>query len=189
MYARAVDEARSRLDELRRDQHERFLLGGLALALAIAATWVVPALALPLFAGGVFVGALGVRALWRRWDLVDRLAGERDAYVISEVLAYAAREATMERRHAAALAIRRTLEEPGVTGEPPGRLLAAELEALAEELDDEALVVDPASAVACTRLLADLAALRAADSRTSPDALRWRVRRIRSGLGTHGLAA
>jgi hypothetical protein len=37
-----------------------------------------------------------VRAVWRRWDLVDRLTGERDAYVISEVLAYASREATME---------------------------------------------------------------------------------------------
>jgi hypothetical protein len=189
MYARAVDEAGSRLEELRRAQHDGLLLGGLALALAIAATWVVAPLALPLFAGGVFVGALGVRALWRRWDLVDRLAGERDAYVISEVLAYAARETTMERRHSAALAIRRTLEEPGPAGEPPGRVLAAELEALAEELDDEALVVDPASAVACTRLLGDLAALRATEPRTSPDALRWRVRRIRSGFDAHGLAA
>ena len=130
-----------------------------------------------------------MRALWRRWDLVDRLAGERDAYVISEVLEYAARETTMERRRTAALAIRRTLEEPGVVGEPPGRLLAAELEALAEELDDEALVVDPATAVACTRLLADLAELRAMGSRTSADALRWRVRRIRSGFDAHGLAA
>ena len=34
-----------------------------------------PSLALPLMLGGFVVGALGVRALWRRWDLVDRSPG------------------------------------------------------------------------------------------------------------------
>ena len=91
MHARAVDDAATRLRDLRREEWEDLSLAALAIALALAATWARPALALPLFLGGLAVGALGLRALWRRWDLVDRLAGERDAHVISEVRAYAAR--------------------------------------------------------------------------------------------------
>ena len=53
---------------------------------------------LPLFVGGLAVGMLGMRTFWQRWDIVDRLADERDAYVIPEVLSYAARDACMERR-------------------------------------------------------------------------------------------
>ena len=100
MYARAIEEASSRLRELRQEEWQDLGLGALSIALALAATQVRPALAMPLFLGGVVVAVRGMRALWRRWDLVERLAGERDAYVIPEVLAYAAREATVDRRHA-----------------------------------------------------------------------------------------
>ena len=48
-------------------------------------------LVLPLFMGGVAVGALAIRSLWKHWDLIDRLAEDRDAHVISEVAEYAAR--------------------------------------------------------------------------------------------------
>ena len=48
------------------------------------------------------------------------LAGERDAYVISEVLAHATREATMERRHSYAALIRSRLRRPGIAFEAPG---------------------------------------------------------------------
>ena len=58
------------------------------------------------FIGGLVIGALGVRALWRRWDLVERLSGDPDAYIITEVLEFATREATMERRQALATLIR-----------------------------------------------------------------------------------
>ena len=44
-----------------------------------------PRACMPLFIGGIVVGARGMRALWRRWDLLDRLAGDRDAYTIAEV--------------------------------------------------------------------------------------------------------
>ena len=55
----------------------------LALALSLAATAVLPELAVPLFVGGLAVGVLGVRAALEQSEIVDRLAGERDAYVIS----------------------------------------------------------------------------------------------------------
>ena len=52
------------------------------------------------------MGALGLRALVRQWDLVERLSGERDAYVIPDVRAYASREADIERRQTFAAMIR-----------------------------------------------------------------------------------
>lgn len=186
MYARAVDDADSRLRELRHDEWERLGLGGLALGLAVVAAEVRPSLALPLFLGGLVVGVLGVTALWRRWDLVDRLAGERDAYVIPEVLAHALREATMERRHDFAVRIRGTLRGP-VT---PGLATAAEeLEVLASELDDGELALDPACAVACMRLLSDPAESPLFNPMLPPDELRSRVRQIRAGFSSRRLAA
>jgi hypothetical protein len=65
---------------------------------ALAATQIRPSLAMPLFLGGVFAWALDIRALYRHWDLLDRLADERDAFVIPEVASYASRHATSERR-------------------------------------------------------------------------------------------
>ena len=109
MYARAVEEGAARLRALRHEEWEDLGLGAVAIALAVAATQVWPELALPLFVGGVAVGAKGVRAAWRRWDLVDRLADYVDAYVIPEVLAYASRHASMERRRTFASYLRSRL--------------------------------------------------------------------------------
>jgi hypothetical protein len=189
MYARAVDEAAGRLRELRHQEWQDLILGAVALALAVAATQVRPALAMPLLLGGLAVGALGVRALWRRWDLVDRLAGERDAYVIPEVRAYASREATMERRHGFAAVIRRELERPGLVSDAHRTAAAEELEALASELDDDGLELDPACAVACLRLVSDVAESPLLDPAISPEVLRSRVRRIRFGLVRRPAAA
>jgi hypothetical protein len=180
VYARAVDEAGVRLRELRREEWENLGVGALALGLALAATLVRPAFAVPLFLGGLAVGASGLRALWRHWDLLDGLAQERDAYVIPEVLAYASREATIERRRGFAAVICSTLG--------PRRVLDArfasaveELEALASELEDVGLRLDPACAVACMRLLSDPES-PLFDPRASPIELRAYVRRIRSGF-------
>lgn len=182
MHARAVDEASERLRGLRHEEWEELGLAALALGLAVAATQVFPALAMPLLIGGLAVGALGVTALWRRWDLVDRLADERDAYVISEVRAYASREATMERRHSFAALIRGRLRQPALAADP--RVVGAEeeLEALVAELEDDELALDPACAVACMRLLSDLPESALLDQTRPPDELRSRVREIRSGF-------
>ena len=131
MYARAVDDASSRLRELRDEEFEDLGLAALALGLALGATQVRPVFAMPLFLGGVVIGARGVRALWRRWDLVERLAGERDAYVIPEVRAFAAREATLDRRHTYAALIRGELQQTELAYGDRVMLAAEELEALA----------------------------------------------------------
>jgi hypothetical protein len=99
MYARAVDDAELRLRGLRHEQWLDLALAAVVFALALAASQIRPSLAMPLFLGGVLAWALGVRALYRRWDLLDRLAGERDAFVIPEVASHASRHATGERRH------------------------------------------------------------------------------------------
>jgi hypothetical protein len=140
VYARAVDDAASERRNLRCEEWEDLCLAGLSLALALGATAVYPALALPLFVGGLVGGSHGLRALWHRWDVVERLAGERDAYVISEVLAYAMRETTMDRRRTFAALIRSRLRTPL---EPRIEDAAGDLDLLACELENAELWLDP----------------------------------------------
>lgn len=189
MYARAIDDAAAQLRELRREELEDLVLGALVLALAIAAAEVRPALALPFFLGGLGVGARGIRALWRRWALVERLAGERDAYVIAEIHDYAAREATIERRRSLASLIRGRLVDQGFGVDSQVSAAADELVALAGELEDDELELDPACAVACTRLFEDVDGSPLLNSKWPPGELRSRVRQIRSGFTARQAAA
>lgn len=182
MYARAVDEAEAHLRDLRHEEWERIGLAAIALGLALLATRVHEGLALPLFAAGVWSGGLGIRALWRRWDLVDRLSWERDAYVIPEVLAYASRETTMERRRTFSALIRGVVTEPGPGVETRVRAAALDLDALASELDDEGLALDAAAAVACMRLLRDFTVSPLLNPELPSEDLRSCVNRIRSGF-------
>ena len=179
MDARAVDDAGTRLRELRREEWQDLALAGGALALALAATQRAQSVALPLFVGGLALGLLGIRALWRRWDLVDRLAGEPDAYTLAEVLAYASREKTMDRRRRLAALVRSQIA-------PPQRASLGtafdELAALADELEDESLDLSPECAVACSRLLTQPAQSPLLDPRVPQDVVRSSVRRIRSGF-------
>ena len=99
MYARAVDEAGERLRILRREECGDFALAAFALASAVAVTQVQQELAMPLFLGGLGVAVLGVRAALLRWELVERLAGDRDAHAIPEVLtSRSRRRRQMQRR-------------------------------------------------------------------------------------------
>lgn len=189
MHARRVDEASEQLRDLRHEELGDLGLGALALGLAVAAAEFRPALAVPLFLAGLFVGGRGMRALLRRSELVEWLAGERDAYAIPEVLAWASRETTMERRQRHAASLRETLKRPGVLYETRVLAAAEEIEALASELDDEELELDPACAVACTHLLSDVAASPLLNSALPPEDLRSRVVQIRSGFKARRLAA
>jgi hypothetical protein len=182
MDARAVEDAANRLGELRREELEELGLGALALAAAVAAAYVFPDLALPLFLGGVFVGARGVVALWRRWDLVERLSGERDAYVISEVRERASREASLDRRRSFAVTIRTWMQAPGSELEERVALARPELEALVADLEDPELTLDPVAAVACFRLLSDVTGSPLLNPQLPAEDLRRRVQRIRSGF-------
>jgi hypothetical protein len=185
MYARAVDDAATRLRELRVERRDELGVAGLALVLAVVAAEIRPALAVPLLAGGLAVGALGIRSLWRRWELLERLAAERDAYEISEVRAYASSHATPARRRSCAGLIRNWLQRPGLVYEARVAVAADELEALAADLDDASLALDPACAVACVRLLTDVEGSPLLNQALPPEELRCRVRQIRSGFGPH----
>jgi hypothetical protein len=182
MYARAVDDGAERLRALRHEEWADLALAATAVAAAIAATRTRPEFALPLFIGGISVGACGVRALWRRWDLVARLAGERDAHVIPEVLAYARRHATMDSRRCLATSIRSRLPRTGFDVDERLAAVADELKALAAELENEALDLDPAAAVACMRLLSDPIDSPLLNLRLPPENLRSRVCQIRAGF-------
>jgi hypothetical protein len=181
MYARAVEEAAVRLRELHRDEWERFGLAAAAMALALGAAQAHHPLAMPLFLGSLVVGGLAVRAVWQRWDLVDRLSAEPDAHAIAEVLDYASREATPERRRGYAALIRHRMRDRSAH-DPRMARLADELEALARELEDTRLPLDPACAVACRRLLTDPADSALFDPAVPAEDLLASVRRIRFGL-------
>jgi hypothetical protein len=83
---------------------------------------------------------------------VDRLADDRDAYVIWDVRAYAARDAGMGRRRANAALIRHLARDPA---DPGITEVADELEQLACDLEDIDLELSHACAIACRRLLTD----------------------------------
>ena len=188
MNARDVEETAAHLRDLHVVEWEDLGLAAFALGFAIAATGLWPPLAVPVFLGGLTVGALGIRALWRRWDLVDRLAGEPDAYVIPEILAYASREATMDSRGSMATTIRSIVSGAGEPNESRIAAVAEELEGLAEELEDVTCELDPASAVACSRLLHGVRSALS-DESVPVDELRARIRHIRTGFTARLLAA
>jgi hypothetical protein len=182
VYARAVEHADSRLRELRDDERAQLAVAGAALAASVIATQVHEAFALSLFVGGLVVGALGARAMWRRWDLLERLSGERDAHVISEVRSFASREATMDRRRSFAGLIRANLRAATFAADTRVLAVADDLGALASELEDEDLALDPAAAVACMRLLSDPSVSPLLNVAFAPEDLRSRVLQIRAGL-------
>lgn len=95
----------------------------------------------------------------------------------------------MERRHSFAALIRGTLRRPAPAFEARVIAVAEELEALASDLDDEELALDPASAVACMRLVSDLAGSPLLNPALPPEELRSRVVQIRSGFSASRLAA
>jgi hypothetical protein len=149
VQARAIIEAEARVAELRGDEWQQLGLAALALSASLVMTVAYEPLVVPLFFGGMAMWLLGIRSLWRCWDLVDRLADDRDAYVISAVRAYAARDARMDRRHANAASLRYWASQADLTE------VVAELEQLARDLEDADLDLSPACAIVCRRLLTD----------------------------------
>jgi hypothetical protein len=179
MIARAVDDASSRLHDLRVEECEDGAVAVAALVLAVVAATIRPGLALPLFLGGLFVGFRGLRAAWRRWDLVDRLLVEPDAYTISEVRARAKHEASMSNRRGLSRLIRCSLASDENT-----RIawVSRELAALADDLLDPQLELEPAAAVACSRLLTEPATSPLLNSALPVEDLRSRIVQIRAGF-------
>jgi hypothetical protein len=181
MVARAVEDADRRLHELRREEWEDGAVAATAFALAIAASAMRPALALPLFVGGLFVVGRAVIAAWRRWDLLDRLVVEPDAYAIPEVRCRAEQEASMVNRRALSRTIHWRLDR----SEDP-RILAnaKQLAFLADDLADPLLELDPACAAACSRLLTDPEGSPLMNAVLPAEDVRSRLVQIRSGFHT-----
>lgn len=181
MIARAVEDAGSRLHDLRVEEWEDGAVAVAAFVLAIAASTVRPAFALPLFVGGLFVACRAVTAAWRREDLLDRLLDERDAYTLVEVRERAERDATTSNRRTLAREIRWRLE---FAETPRIAANADQLVELAGELDDPLLELDPACAVACSRLLTDPVTSPLLNSSLAAEDVRSRVVQIRSGFSS-----
>jgi hypothetical protein len=179
MIARAVEDADRRLHDLRREEWEDGALAVAACALAIAASVVHPTLALPLFVGAMFVVGRATAAGWRRTDLLDALLLERDAYAIAEVRARAEHTASMDNRRWLSSAIRSRLE---LAEDPRVVANGDEFAALADQLADPLLELDPASAVACSRLLTDYAWSPLINDALPAEDVRSRIVQIRSGF-------
>jgi hypothetical protein len=184
MVARRVEEAGRRLRELKREEYEDAAVALAAFGLTLGAAEFWPELVVPLLVGALFLSGKTYVVLWRRWDLLERLAGERDAYEIPEVRARAEQQASMHNRQTLSRAIRTRLE----LGENPRITVAADdLAALADELADEELDLDPACAVACSRLLTDDATSPLINLHLPAEDVRSRVRQIRRGFQRHSM--
>jgi hypothetical protein len=94
---------------------------------------------------------------------------------------YALRETTMERLRSLAACVRRALHESTIAREERVLPAAEELDALASELEDEELVLEPASAVACARLFSD-ATVSPLLNASPTEELRSRIAQIRAGF-------
>jgi hypothetical protein len=179
MVARAVEAADRRLHHLRQAGRQDGALAAAAFGLAVVASTFHSSFTLPLFAGGWIFAWRTVRHAWRRWDLLDRLLVEPDAYVIPDVRRRAERQAGMANRRSLSRSIRFQLE----LGTNPRVVSAAgELAGLADELDDAQLELAPACACACRRLLNDDLASPLINSGLPADDVRSQLRQIRGGF-------
>jgi hypothetical protein len=186
MYARALEEAEAQLGELHEDEVQRVALSAVALGGSLAATVLYEPLVLPLFVGGLALGVLGIGAIWRHWDLLDRLADERDAYSIPAVRSYAARDARMDRRLGHAAVLRSWVRQAARSADARILEVAGELEELARELENAELELDPACALACRRLVSDPTASPLLNHALPCDELDSCIARIRAGFRSRG---
>ncbi len=182
MTARAVEHASLELRDLRREEWGDAALALVAFALALGATAARPDLALPLFLGAVFVVCRAVVIGWRRWDLLDRLVCERAAYTIPEVQARGAQLVSMEARRTLSSSIQWRLE---LAENPRVAVAADELAALADELLDEELELDPVCAAACSHLLTDGMTSPLLNRELPLEDVRSQVFQIREGFHRH----
>lgn len=183
MTARGVDEACDRLRRLRQDEWSELGLAGVAMGLALTASVLHPPLALPLVVGAFVLLALGLRALVLRWELFDNLLLDPDAYAISEVHRRAQDRASTRSRQELARSLRRRLEVvSGYPIRPRVAAVSADLAALARELDDESLALDPWCAVRCEQLVTSVADSPLLNDALPAEDLLARINAIRGGF-------
>lgn len=155
MNARQIEQADERLHDLKVRAVEDMVLAACGFGLALAATQLRPAFAVPLLVGAIALCFLGVQALVRRSFLIEDLAADRDAYVIPDVRGFGLRAASPAHRHQLARVLRVALL--GSTYETAERLQAVrpELDELIADLEDDSLRWEPPAAVGLERWLND----------------------------------
>ena len=183
MAAFDLEERERTLRDLRVDGRSDLGLALLAMGAAVAATILHPPFVMPLFAAALVGLALAGRAFFRRLELVDRLLLERVAHAIPEIRREAERLASMPRRRALAQSLRTKLTP--LEGYPMReRILAAadELRALADDLENEELSLDPLSAAECNAFLNDHERSPLLNDLLPEGNVRSWIRRIRFGF-------
>ena len=151
MHARGVERQRDELRGLRTRVVEGLVLGPTVFAGALVASHVYAPLAVPLFVGASFVAVRAMIAFVRRQLLIEDLALDSEALAIDDVRRFALRAASPKSRAALAQSIRRMLEasDGRVKGVEASR---AELEELADALEDERLELELTEAVRLHKL-------------------------------------
>lgn len=186
MHAREVEDARLDLSRRRRRTAEAAMLLAAAGVGAVVVLPFAPALALALAVGAGFEILVGAAALCGYRDRVSKLALDPAAYVLAEVERYGRRVAGQGQCARLSAWISEILMDSHVPGNIylADRVLrcAHELEALARDLMCPGARIEPASAVACKRLLTCAVESPLYNPRLPADELRITVHRIRAGI-------
>lgn len=182
MNAEAIEQAERRLHELRLDEWFELGLAVSAMGLALAASVLEPPFAVPLLIGTLASAVLAGRAFFRRLALSDRLLLDRDAHAIPEIRRRGEDMASMENRRALAQVVRAGLTpEPGYSSSTQVAA-TAELRALASELEDEGLSLDPVCAARCHQLMNNYAESPLLNSLLPDENIQVWIRRIHLGF-------
>ena len=186
MNARELELAATELQRKRRFAREAAVLAiltGMA-ALVVLSSSLRLAGALAIGAGLELLFAAG--ALHSRRERISRLALDSTAYHLPEVDRYGSRLVRPNERERLAAWIREVVAEAHLPGSLylPDRVarFARELEALARDLASSAARVQPASVVACRRLLTHAPESPLYNPRLSAEELASALRRIRGGI-------
>lgn len=181
--------------EVERSRHRavRWLSAGGALAsIAIALLPFSRSFAVTLSCGAVLEMLLAAVLWLRRRERIEQLALDPSAYTIPAVARFGARVCDLSQRRRLAASIRSMVDDRqpldlhlvGRTGR-----FAQQLETLARELAAPAALVEPATAVACRRLVTRPVESPLYNPNLPEEDLRALLHRIRGGITSGGLTA
>lgn len=183
---RELQDVARALDRARRRALEAAALAAATATLAAVASALWAGLVVPLAAGAGIEILLAGASLVQRRERIARLALAPEAYVLPEVGRYGRRLAEPRQRERLSASISRLLAEVHVPGNlflaERVRKVARELEAIARALLRPAASVEPASVVACHRLLTHAVESPLYNPRLPAADLELALARIRAGL-------
>jgi hypothetical protein len=183
---RELHEAGGAIVRARRRALEAVALAAVTATLAIVAAVLRPSFVVPFSAGAGMEMLLVGASLVRRQEWIARLALTPEAYVLPEVERYGRRLAEPRQRERLSASISRLLADAHLPGNlflaERVRKVARELEAIARALLRPAASIEPASVVACHRLLTNAVESPLYNPRLSAADLELALARIRAGI-------